>query len=91
MPAEWQADPPAPSEPRKGEHPLNCWVCDRPGSGCCTFCGRAICKEHVQEVPNIIALYQAAGGGKKALTVPDALYCGVCHPKGDPVDLPGLD
>ena len=28
---------------------MQCWNCDKPASGVCAFCGRAVCKEHVSE------------------------------------------
>jgi hypothetical protein len=36
-------------------------------------------------------MYQGRNGDLKALVVPDALYCGVCRPREDPIPLKGLD
>lgn len=69
---------------------MNCFHCDRPAHGICRFCGRAVCREHIQTLPHIEALYQSEQKIQKALVVPEAIYCGVCHPKDDPVDLPQL-
>lgn len=70
---------------------MNCWTCGRPASGACAFCGRGVCKEDAQQAPNIVAIYSTRAGEKMAVVVPDALYCGVCHPRGEPVPLKELD
>jgi len=70
---------------------MNCWHCDRPAHGTCQFCGRAICKDHVKLMPAIIDIYQNHQAKFKALVVADALYCGVCRPQEDPVELANLD
>ncbi len=69
---------------------MNCWHCDRPAHGTCRFCGRGVCKEHAQTLPHIIDIYRDDAGAYKALVVADALYCGTCQPKEDPVELPQL-
>jgi len=69
---------------------MNCWHCERPAHGSCRFCGRGLCKEHAQTLPHIEEIYQGDKGTYKALVVADALWCGVCKPKEDPVELPQL-
>jgi hypothetical protein len=69
---------------------MNCWHCERPAHGTCRFCGRALCKEHVQTLPHIEELYRDDKGTFKALVVADALWCGVCRPQEDPIELPQL-
>ena len=69
---------------------MNCWHCERPAYGTCRFCGRGVCKEHAQTLPHIEELYRGEDGIQKALVVADALWCGVCKPKEDPVELPQL-
>ena len=69
---------------------MNCWHCDRPAHAMCRFCGRAVCREHVQSLPCIVALFRNDEGEQQALVVGDAVWCGVCQPKEDPVDLPEL-
>ena len=69
---------------------VKCWQCDHPAQGVCRFCGRAICKGHARTLPHIEDLYHDDKGVYKALVVADALYCGVCQPKGDPIELPQL-
>jgi hypothetical protein len=41
-------------------------------------------------MPYIVDTYRDAQGHSKALIVANTLYCGVCEPKEDPVDLPNL-
>ena len=69
---------------------MNCWHCERPAHGTCRFCGRAVCKEHAKPFPYILELYRSDGGMMKALLVADALHCGICQPREDPIDLPQL-
>lgn len=69
---------------------MNCWHCERPAHGVCRFCGRGLCREHVRTLPYIVEIYHNEQGIHKALVVGDALYCGVCKPKEDPVELPEL-
>lgn len=69
---------------------MNCWHCDRPAHGVCRFCGRGVCKEHARSMPHVEALYRGENGTQKALVVASGLYCGLCQPKEDPVELPQL-
>lgn len=65
---------------------MNCWHCDRPSVGVCRFCGRGICKTHTQSMPFVLTAY-VEDGKRKAIAVDDVLYCGVCKPKSEPIDL----
>jgi hypothetical protein len=42
-------------------------------------------------MPHIEEMFLSRKGEHKALVVPDALYCGVCRPREDPIVLEGLD
>ena len=71
---------------------MNCWHCRQTALGCCRFCGRAVCEDHVETRAYPIAVYR--GGPHKVprvLVVEDALHCGYCEPRPDPVELPELD
>ncbi len=68
---------------------MDCWHCRKTAVGTCRFCGRAVCENHVKTKPYIFDLYRSAGV-VKALVVEDALSCGACHPRPDPVELPEL-
>jgi hypothetical protein len=41
-------------------------------------------------MPHIEEVYRDDQGVHQALVVADALFCGVCKPKEDPVELPQL-
>jgi len=69
---------------------MNCWHCNRPAHGICIFCGRAICRDHAQEMPHIVALFADHKGGHKAIVTARALFCGLCEPREDPIELPEL-
>jgi hypothetical protein len=66
---------------------VNCWHCDRPSHATCVFCGRAVCREHAASLPHLLAVYQGASQVPKGLVVPDAIHCGICVPRDDPVTL----
>lgn len=70
---------------------MECWHCERPAHAICRFCGRAVCRAHVQELPFVLEIYRGRAGHPRALVVADAIWCGVCKPEEDPVDLPNLD
>ena len=69
---------------------MNCIKCDRTAYAACRFCGRAVCKDHVGENPFIVALFKGADEVQKAIVVPDAVWCGICKPREQPVPLPDL-
>lgn len=70
---------------------MECWHCERPAHAVCQFCGRAVCKAHVQEMPYIIHTYQNKAGEYKAIVVSGSIYCGVCKPQQEPVTLKNMD
>jgi hypothetical protein len=58
--------------------------------GSCRFCGRGLCQDHIETLPYILELFKKQDV-TRALLVEDALFCGTCNPRPDPVDLPELD
>ena len=70
---------------------MNCWHCKLPAVGTCRFCGRAVCEDHVQTKPFVLTLDRTTAGVSRVLVVEDALFCGVCKPRPEPVELPELD
>jgi hypothetical protein len=48
-----------------------------------------VCENHVKTRPFILDLY-VVKEVVRALVVEDALHCGACSPRPDPVDLPEL-
>jgi hypothetical protein len=69
---------------------VDCWQCRRTALGTCRFCGRGVCEDHADEKPFIMELFRGKGP-TRAIVVEDALYCGQCTPRPDPIDLPELD
>lgn len=71
---------------------MNCCRCDKPAVAICRFCGRAVCKEHIQNLNYIISVYPSMTKQvTKALVVADAVYCGICKPQPEPLETPYLD
>ena len=70
---------------------MDCWTCEKTALGSCRFCGRGACRAHVKLLPYIVSLYNSKLGPIKAVVVEDALHCGVCKPREDPVEIPGLE
>jgi len=69
---------------------MDCWHCRRSAVGTCRFCGRGVCEDHLETRPFILDVF-AGRESSRALVVEDALFCGACTPRADPVDLPELD
>jgi hypothetical protein len=69
---------------------MDCWHCRRTALATCRFCGRAVCEDHVKTLPYILELFKT-NDVTKALVVEDAVYCGACTPRPDPLELPELD
>lgn len=42
-------------------------------------------------MPNILAIYKNKKNLLKGIAVADALYCGICKPKEDPIEMEWLD
>ena len=68
---------------------MDCWHCRRTAVGTCRFCGRGICEDHVETKPFVLDLFGREP--VRGLVVEDALYCGACTPRPDPIALPELD
>jgi hypothetical protein len=69
---------------------MDCWHCRRTAVGACRFCGRGVCEDHVETRPYVLDLFRGSEV-MKALVVEDALHCGACTPRPDPIELPELD
>jgi hypothetical protein len=69
---------------------VDCWTCHRTAVGTCRFCGRGVCENHASTRPYILELLEQRAP-TRAIVVDDALHCGVCHPRPNPVELPELD
>ena len=69
---------------------MECWQCGAPASGVCQFCGRAVCREHAKKMPHILTVYVGQGQIPKAIVTADALYCGICRPQPEPIEMPEI-
>ena len=69
---------------------MDCWHCRKAAVATCRFCGRAVCENHAATRPFVLELFRSAGP-TKALVVEDAIHCGACTPRADPIELPELD
>jgi hypothetical protein len=49
-----------------------------------------VCENHARTRPFILELIERSEP-TRALVVEDALHCGTCHPRPDPIELPELD
>ena len=68
-----------------------CIHCDNPARGICKFCGRALCRDHMQnQLPYIITIFVGDGNVPKAVVVSDTLWCGVCKPQPEPIEMPEI-
>lgn len=67
-----------------------CWVCEGDPHASCRFCGRFVCKEHASKMPTFLAVYVGANQTPKAIVVADAIWCGVCRPQPEPIEMPEM-
>jgi hypothetical protein len=71
---------------------MTCWFCERPAGGVCRFCGRGLCRDHARPGPFILGVYRSVSRERaESLVVEDALLCGTCRPRPQPVPMPELD
>ncbi|HEU0234957.1 MAG TPA: hypothetical protein VFR14_00810 [Candidatus Limnocylindrales bacterium] len=71
---------------------MTCWFCDQAARGTCRFCGRGVCEAHARTGPYILAVYRTESRARaESLVVEDALQCGACRPRPQPVPMPELD
>src|SRR5207237_5458718 len=75
-----------------GAELMACWQCERTALAACRFCGRGTCREHAKNHPFVLELFKGSRHQTiRALVVEDAIHCGVCRPRGEPVDMPELE
>jgi len=62
---------------------MKCIKCENEARAVCQFCGRAVCAEHIAE-KRFVTGFTSPGGilsfQDNALSVDDAVWCGICHP-----------
>jgi hypothetical protein len=49
-----------------------------------------VCNDHIQKMNYIITVYIAPGQAPKSLVVADAVFCGICKPQPEPLEMPYL-
>ena len=63
---------------------MKCITCDNEARAVCQFCGRAVCADHIQP-RRFVSGYASVGGifsfSDNAVSVDDAVWCGLCHPE----------
>jgi hypothetical protein len=67
-----------------------CWVCDQPANASCRFCGRFICRDHASTLPFFLSIYVGENDTPKAIVVSDAIWCGICRPQPEPIEMPEI-
>jgi len=65
---------------------MRCWVCGGAAEGVCRFCGRGICRAHARTRAFLFEAWEE-GGALRGLAVADALHCGVCKVREEPIDV----
>ena len=71
---------------------MTCWSCAKSARGTCRFCGRGVCEDHARTGPFVLTVHTSASRQRtEAIVVEDALQCGHCRPRPQPVPLPELD
>jgi hypothetical protein len=62
-----------------------CWIGGEEAEGVCRFCGRGVCKAHAKTRAFLFETWDDAGA-LRGLAIEDALYCGECKVRPDPID-----
>ncbi len=67
-----------------------CWNCNEPAHAVCHFCGRAVCKRHASKMPSFLVMYLGGKETPKGLAVANVIWCGICEPQPEPIEMPEL-
>ena len=68
-----------------------CWFCAKAARAACRFCGRGTCEDHARFGPFLLEVYRSTARERtEALVVEDAVQCGTCKPRSQPVPMPEL-
>ncbi|MES2153905.1 MAG: hypothetical protein V4510_02090 [bacterium] len=68
---------------------MQCFRCASAARATCCFCGNAVCGDHRQNSRMVYGWMATGSGGwgrvprtqYDLITVPDAAWCGACHPE----------
>ncbi len=69
---------------------MKCWFCDEWARAVCSFCGRAVCKDHASKMSTFIAMFLGGNDTPKGLACSDVIWCGECQPQPEPIGMPEL-
>lgn len=70
---------------------MKCIHCSNEAEGICIFCGRGLCKKHQKKKPNILGVYDEKDDTPRVLMVKNALWCGLCEPIPQPIEIPEIE
>lgn len=71
---------------------MTCWFCAKGAKATCRFCGRGVCEDHAKFGPYVMEVVRSVTRDRsEALVVEDAVQCGTCKPRPQPVPVPELD
>jgi hypothetical protein len=69
-----------------------CWFCAKAARASCRFCSRGVCEDHARFGPFLLEVHRSEKRDRaEGLVVEDAVLCGVCRPRPQPVPMPELD
>ncbi len=69
---------------------IECWISGKTPSAACAFCGRFIAEEYMQKLPLSMSIYVGKNNVPKVIVVADAIWCGVCRPQPEPIEMPEI-
>lgn len=69
---------------------MKCWFCENDARAVCSFCGRAVCKDHASKMSTFIAMFLGGNSTPKGLACADVIWCGECQPQPEPIAMPEL-
>ena len=69
-----------------------CWFCANAARGTRRFCARGLCENHAKFGPYLLEVHRSESRRRaEGLVVEDAVQCGTCRPRPQPVPMPELD
>ena len=69
---------------------MHCWECEEAARASCSFCGRFVCKEHAKTMPTFLVMYLGGQTTPKGLAVANVIWCGICEPQPEPIEMPEM-
>lgn len=69
---------------------MECWISGKPANAACRFCGRFVSKDHAAKLPYFMSVYIGKNNIPKVIVVADAIWCGICRPQPEPIEMPEI-